>query len=379
MTVHGAKLEADLNEIMPNVSSSSILIVDWEAWRPLYAENDDGLSYVPRHSFAHSAAAAKNWRLHARAGGCQQCFFFPYLQLKHNELLHMDQNAWHAYMLYVHAPIDVPFFSFCFPPRFYREYSRRLVLADPNWNHKDNATATDAEASRRFDEGAKAFFTYTVNLIKQLRPNVRLGFYSQGIDQPIPQGAADNAALLWLWEIVDILAPSIYPSSNFTRDKGSIESMVIGALESAAMVKPPANRPEVYPYARAFVGEGGKPFTAEELAEQLQLSAGLGVDGIIVWGSSSDYDGGGCSMVDAELRTYAGNVVKQCIANRAACSATHCDGHGNCVDYNPNYLEETCIDATHAAPVTCRCKNGYAGPNCTQSLPALVPVIAELY
>jgi hypothetical protein len=289
---HRVQLAADLDNIVPDTTSAAILIIDWEAWRPLYEENDDGLSS-------------------------------------------------------------------------YREYSRRLVLADPAWKHGDNATATDAEAQRRFDAGAKVFFSYTITTIKHLRPNVRIGFYSQGIDQPDTTGGdKDNTALLWLWEMVDILAPSIYPSSNQTRDKASIESTVRGAIASAGLVLPPAKRPAVYPYARAFVAPGGEPFSELQLAEQVQLSAGLGVDGIILWGASEDYTSKGCRMVAAELKSFVGATVAKCLANRAACSAQHCSNKGNCVDYDPANLESTCIAQPATANLTCRCKGGYIGPTC---------------
>ena len=298
---HGVQLAADLDNIIPDPNSSAILIIDWEAWRPLYAENDDGLSS-------------------------------------------------------------------------YREYSRRLVLADPEWKHADNATATVAEAQRRFDEGAKTFFTYTVATVKRLRPSVRVGFYSQGIDQPNSAGGdKDNAALLWLWEIVDILAPSIYPSSNQTRDKAAIEATVRGAVASAALVQPPAKRPQVYPYARAFVGPGGAAFTKLELAEQVQLSAGLGVDGIILWGASEDYTQKGCIMVGSELNTFVGPTIAKCLANRAECSTVHCSGHGNCVDYDPATLERTCLDPPEATRLTCRCKDGYVGAACGPPTPSPAP------
>lgn len=43
--------------------------------------------------------------------------------------------------------------------------------------HASNATATRAEAARRFDEGAQRFFTATINTVRKLRPNVKLGTY----------------------------------------------------------------------------------------------------------------------------------------------------------------------------------------------------------
>ena len=45
-----------------------------------------------------------------------------------------------------------------------------------------------------------------------MRPNARVGFYSQGINQDSrPSGRQVDQSLSWLWELVDVLAPSIYP------------------------------------------------------------------------------------------------------------------------------------------------------------------------
>jgi len=297
LTLHGAALEADLDNQIPDKNSATIVIIDWEAWRPRAEECDDGLSS-------------------------------------------------------------------------YLEYSRRLVLADPAWPNASNATATSAEAARRFNKGAKEFFTFTVNTVKRLRPNVRLGFYSQGIDQAgSHRGDQVNTDLVWLWSLVDILAPSIYPSSNVTRDALSVQQTIAGAIYSSNLVQPPAKRPAVFPYARAFFAPPGEtPFTKEVLAEQIQMPAGMGVDGVILWGSSNDYHGNGCAALSKEMATV-GPIVEKCIANRAACAAKKCNGNGRCVDYNNQTLERTCLDAIDGhSNATCRCSPGYGGDGCAAVL-----------
>ena len=44
----------------------------------------------------------------------------------------------------------------------------------------------------------------------------------------------------------------------------------------------------VYPYARALV-EGGRPLSRGQLAAGIQLAAGVGAEGVVLWGSSGDY------------------------------------------------------------------------------------------
>ena len=119
---------SDVTRNLPDPDFSGLLIVDYEAWRPLYSECYDSLS-------------------------------------------------------------------------LYREYSMRLVQADPTFANPDNATAVNLEAERRFNAGAERFFTTTVAAIKLARPKARVGFYSQGIDgSNTTAGMEKNVQLKWVWE-----------------------------------------------------------------------------------------------------------------------------------------------------------------------------------
>ena len=187
-------------------------------------------------------------------------------------------------------------------------------------------------------------------------------------------------------------------------------------------------RPAIMPYARALVmpaatpgsGDGGAaaaaagsatlaPFTPTMLAAQVQVAAGLGADGVILWGSSGDYhsttaaaatatfsDGGGggggpeagfdigsagtvnksaagvgpwlgCTSIETELVAFAGAAMDACAADRAACAVQRCSGHGRCVDYDATALENTCMLGAGAANASCRCDPGFAGAACNGS------------
>lgn len=105
------------------------------------------------------------------------------------------------------------------------------------------------------------------------------------------------------------------------------------------------------------------------LATQVQLAAGLGADGVVLWGASSDYHGSGCAMVAGELSDFAGDTMDECVHNRIACSAAKCSGHGRCIDYSEAALLQTCLESSSAkrVTVTCRCDPGYSGPSCAES------------
>ena len=294
---HVSQLERDVVSRVPVANFSGLLIVDWEAWRPLAQENDDALS-------------------------------------------------------------------------LYTEYSARLVREQhPQWT---NASAIDGEAVVQFNAGARAFFTVTVETLRRLRPYARIGFYSQGIDSD----RQNDRALTWLWEAVDILAPSIYPHGQPTADLAKVTNATVSEAVRVAerigwtryAMGDPRPPPSVYPYARALV-QGKKPLSRAELACGIQIAAGLGVEGLVLWGSTNDYACApdGCDLVEGTLDDVAGPLISQCVANRQACSASRCSGNGRCVDYSYERLEETCLSSAPPADLTCRCDVGWTGDRCNET------------
>ena len=291
LAAHHAAVVSDVTGTLPDPEFSGLLIVDYEAWRPLYSECYDSLS-------------------------------------------------------------------------LYREYSMRLVQADPTFPNPDNITAVKLEAERRFNAGAKKFFSATVAAIKSVRPKARVGFYSQGIDgSNTTAGMESNLELKWLWEQVDVLCPSIYPRSlNATKEAEHAAGFVAGAIATAAMVST-KSRPAVMPYGRALKNGKGQVFTAGVLASQIQVAAGLGAEGVILWGASKDYHGDGCTVLEQKLTDFAGPTMKECIVNRQECREKHCSGHGRCVDYSEPRLLQTCL--TPAQTTMCRCDDGFAADDCS--------------
>lgn len=256
----------------------------------------------------------------------------------------------------------------------YTEYSARLVRKEhPSWN----ASAALAEGKARFNAGARAFFSVTVEALRQLRPHARIGFYSQGINEDSsPRGQRVDGQLSWLWEIVDVLTPSIYPhgreAAALAAATNSTVSEAIRLADQIARQRrasgDPRPAPAVYPYARALV-DGHKAMSRGQLAAAIQVAAGLGAEGVVLWGSTSDYTcaPNGCALVKHVLDDTAGPLIRACVADRDACAAAHCSGRGRCVDYTADRLEQTCLPGSPAPTVGCRCDAGYRGARCEEA------------
>ena len=71
---------------------------------------------------------------------------------------------------------------------------------------------------------------------------------------------SNREALLWLWQLSDVLYPSIYPHSDdptsvAAKSQNSIEGALLAA-DYAANNSATGARPAVFPYARALIQPG---------------------------------------------------------------------------------------------------------------------------
>eukprot|EP00051_Salpingoeca_urceolata_P012385 m.153468 g.153468 ORF g.153468 m.153468 type:complete len:892 (-) comp17473_c0_seq3:174-2849(-) len=253
----------------------------------------------------------------------------------------------------------------------YQVYSERLVSAEhPSWNN----THVRAQAQSEFNAGAKAIFLETLALCKKLRPKARWGYYQY----PYGMGQTYHDELLWLWEAVDVLAPSYYIRNAHlppVNQSAWVSAAVLEAQRCQDKVQASqGRRPELLPYSGIVYRTSSPPsseqppypLTKGDLAAAVQVPAALGAAGVFLWGSSSDTrDCGKCQVLQEYLTSEAGPVIKQCIENANACSVAHCSGQGRCVSFDASRPEQACL-SFDAASLTCRCQPGWKGADCSQ-------------
>ena len=74
VSAHEARLSAIIQERIPSASFAGVVIVDWEAWRPLTDENDDSLSCYTEYSRRLVRAVHPDWNDTAVAAAAAAAF-----------------------------------------------------------------------------------------------------------------------------------------------------------------------------------------------------------------------------------------------------------------------------------------------------------------
>ena len=198
-----------------------------------------------------------------------------------------------------------------------------------------------------------------MKVAQQLRPKGKFGFYEYPM-APLPE-------LLWLWQSVGVLAGSAY-----VRTANQTASIVNSSLVAAAMVEAAGGpRPDILTYV--WLWPGAKVASSEQLAASIVVPAGLGADGILIWGSSSDAHTPGYSQtIDSALQSTIGPLIKKCQATTLRCAAAMCSAHGRCSRYDPAAPDNGCADPSPGEAVTCICDAGWSGAKCSQQRAARV-------
>ncbi|KAL7836088.1 hypothetical protein AOLI_G00273720 [Acnodon oligacanthus] len=217
---------------------------------------------------------------------------------------------------------------------------------------------------------------------------------------------ARNNELLWLWESSTAFFPSAYlPLSLKDSHKGALfirgvvkEAVRVSALPNLIYTSP------IYVYLRPLFRDQNKEYLSEaDLVRTIGESAALGASGAVLWGATADYNNKpSCEALAAYLPSTLNPYVVNVTAAAKLCSDTLCQSNGRCVRKNPNSDDYLHLHPDHfqiqarngkrlaigvpslsdlrffADKFTCQC---YVGKDCSASLsfsPPQTPVIIQV-
>lgn len=259
--------------------------------------------------------------------------------------------------------------------RVYQEYS--INLTRQQHPHITNATEIEAIAAAEFEAAGINFFVRTLELLAELRPKVKWGFYGlpQGIwddcdgrvavdncgFQSPTRGAelrARNDRLAAVWNASGALYPSVYlePQNRqgWDRWRALQRVWVAGTVaETVRLVHAHAPGRPVKPFYWPMYHNATTAVDAEDVrmmiaaAFQPPLSTQL-----IVW------DGMRGNSTAAALRGIDGPIFRQAVAEAAHCANTYCSGNGWC---------PTLVVGNITAPRACVCRDGFTGASCDRT------------
>ena len=106
--------------------------------------------------------------------------------------------------------------------------------------------------------------------------------------------------------------------------------------------------------------------SSEQLLASIAVPAGLGADGVLIWGASSDARVEGYSQtITSALQSTVGPLIKRCQAGALQCAAAVCSAHGRCSRYDAAAPEKGCAGPSPGDAVACNCDKGWSGATCS--------------
>ncbi|KAI3366784.1 hypothetical protein L3Q82_009448, partial [Scortum barcoo] len=269
-----SKARTDINYYIPSKTSRGLAVIDWEKWRPLWDRNWDTKRIYQTLSVAHVMQTNRSLTVHQ---------------------------------------------------------------------------ATE-KAKQEFQVAARSYMSGVLEMGSAMRPNYLWGFYlfpncyNRGWEKPDFTGRCSkevrrkNDKLLWLWKSSTALYPSIYLQVSLADNPRAalvVRNRVQEALRVSALPRRRATAP-VFAYARpVFVGQNRRFLSQGDLIRTIGESAAVGASGIVLWGSSTDFDDQtSCkafsSYLSSTLNPYIANVTMAA----QLCGSFLCRGNGRCVRKN---------------------------------------------
>eukprot|EP01050_Picozoa_sp_SAG11_P026161 SAG11_NODE_6163_length_1373_cov_2.829670_2_plen_243_part_00 len=214
----------------------------------------------------------------------------------------------------------------------------------------------EAAAKALYEEKTTHFLVRTIEVAKQLRPYVTLGYWDMSPGRVEMGDSATRAALKPLWAAVDALFPSIYLPAPKQNGNAEFVKQKLGAARALADERQPSPLP-IYVYTQpeylsVWSSGDAPPLNGSDFDAEYVLPGSFGIARLVLYGESVD------GATTKRCRTMLGweervllPSLKRSIAERNGCAARRCSGHGRCVDFEPCNL-------------SCACMGGFAGARC---------------
>ncbi|XP_069500217.1 hyaluronidase-1-like [Ambystoma mexicanum] len=268
---HLLKVKKDVETVILNSTFSGLSVVDWEAWRPLWARNWDKMKIYTDRSIELIAKLHPDWPHDRVVKEAQQEF----------------ENAGRAFMKQTLALCQE-----MRPSGFWGFYGFPSCY---NFEYKNST------------------FNYTGQC-----PEIAI---------------KRNDQLSWLWNQSQILYPEIYLDKDLKLSQKTqkfVAHRVQEALRVGALV--PNGTLPVLPYARIVYAYTMDFLAEEDLVYTIGESAALGAAGIVLWGNK-DYSTSrdSCLAVKAYVDQMLGPYILNVTSSAILCSQAICSSHGRCI------------------------------------------------
>jgi hypothetical protein len=205
----------------------------------------------------------------------------------------------------------------------YHTQSKNKVRSEhPTWTDAQ----IEAQAIIEYEAAAKYFLQETLKRGKQLRPNVKWGYYGAPAkvyyDTTAPDGVGypdeikrENDKMDWLWQESTALFPSIYQfytSNNDDARFGWNETYISGVLDEANRVSARVGGRPIYSYIyHRYHPSGNSPgnlCSYRDMDQQIRLSAQKGLAGSVLW-TETGWFAGTIAQEEINLKSYLDSTL----------------------------------------------------------------------